>query len=103
MFVTQHADNSFALRNLTVQDHLRNHPRERLHIADSKRDWPNSFPRKENATSMARRSCYGEPKRRNQYPSKNEVRNEVGLDVSHHTRFSQRVRGEAFFLTSSLS
>jgi hypothetical protein len=29
-------------------------------------------------------------------PSKNEVRNEVGLDVSHHTRISQR-RGEKFF------
>ena len=34
-------------------------------------------------------------------PSKNKVRNEVGLDVSHHTRISQR-GGEIFFpLTSS--
>src|SRR5258708_36607116 len=34
-------------------------------------------------------------------PSKNEVRNEVGLDVSHHARISQR-GGEKFFsLTSS--
>jgi hypothetical protein len=34
-------------------------------------------------------------------PSKDEVRNEVGLDVSHHARISQR-GGENFFpLTSS--
>jgi len=34
-------------------------------------------------------------------PSKNEVRYEVGLDVSHHTRISRR-GGEKFFsLTSS--
>ena len=31
-------------------------------------------------------------------PSKDEVRNEVGLDVSHHARISQRGGGEAFFL-----
>jgi hypothetical protein len=33
-------------------------------------------------------------------PSKNEVRNEVGLDVSHHTRISQR-GGEKFFSLTS--
>src|SRR6266852_663664 len=33
-------------------------------------------------------------------PSKNEVRNEVGLDVSHHTRISQRC-GEKFFSLTS--
>jgi hypothetical protein len=34
-------------------------------------------------------------------PSENEVRNEVGLDASHHTRICQR-GGEKFFpLTSS--
>jgi hypothetical protein len=31
-------------------------------------------------------------------PSKDEVRDEVGLDVSHHARISQRGRGEAFLL-----
>src|SRR5713101_6907685 len=31
-------------------------------------------------------------------PSKNEVRNEVGLDVSHHTRISQRGGEKCFFL-----
>ena len=35
-------------------------------------------------------------------PSKNnEVRNEVGLDVSHHTRISQRGGEKLFYLTSS--
>ena len=34
-------------------------------------------------------------------PSKNEVRNEVGLDVSHHTRISRRGGEKSFFLTSS--
>ena len=33
-------------------------------------------------------------------PSKNEVRNEVGLDVSHHARISQRGGGMLFSLTS---
>jgi hypothetical protein len=33
-------------------------------------------------------------------PSKNEVRNEVGLDASHHTRISQR-GGEKFFPLTS--
>jgi len=33
-------------------------------------------------------------------PSKNEVGNEVGLDVSHHTRISQRGGEMLFFLTS---
>jgi hypothetical protein len=33
-------------------------------------------------------------------PSKNGVRNEVGLDVSHHTRISQR-GGEKFFSLTS--
>jgi hypothetical protein len=33
-------------------------------------------------------------------PSKNEVRNEVGLDVSHHTRIFQR-GGEKFFSLTS--
>jgi hypothetical protein len=31
-------------------------------------------------------------------PSKNEVRNEVGLDVSHHTHVSPEGRGKYFFL-----
>src|SRR5260370_34921123 len=31
-------------------------------------------------------------------PSKNAVRNEVGLDVSHHTRISQRGGEKCFFL-----
>jgi hypothetical protein len=34
-------------------------------------------------------------------PSKNEVRNEVGLDVSHHSRISQRGGEKLFLLTSS--
>ena len=34
-------------------------------------------------------------------PSKNEVRNEVGLDVSHHARISQRGGEKIFSLTSS--
>jgi hypothetical protein len=34
-------------------------------------------------------------------PSKNEVRDEVGLDVSHHTRISQRGGEKCFYLTSS--
>jgi hypothetical protein len=33
-------------------------------------------------------------------PSNNEVRNEVGLDVSHQTRISQRGGEMLFFLTS---
>jgi hypothetical protein len=33
-------------------------------------------------------------------PSKDEVRNEVGLDVSHHTRISQRGGEKLFSLTS---
>ncbi len=33
-------------------------------------------------------------------PSKNEVRNEVGLDVSHHARISQRGGEKIFYLTS---
>jgi hypothetical protein len=33
-------------------------------------------------------------------PSKNEVRNEVGLDASHHARISQRGREKLFLLTS---
>jgi hypothetical protein len=33
-------------------------------------------------------------------PSTHEVRNEVGLDVSHHTRISQR-GGEKFFSLTS--
>jgi hypothetical protein len=33
-------------------------------------------------------------------PSKNEVRNEVGLDVSHHTRISQRGGEKICSLTS---
>ena len=36
-------------------------------------------------------------------PSKNEVRNEVGLDVSHHARISQRGGENPFFLTSSFT
>jgi hypothetical protein len=36
-------------------------------------------------------------------PSKNEVRNEVGLDVSHHTRISQRGEEKLFYLTSSFT
>jgi hypothetical protein len=35
-------------------------------------------------------------------PSKDVVRNEVGLDVSHHTRISQRGGEMLFLLTSSL-
>ena len=35
------------------------------------------------------------------HPSKNEVRNEVGLDVSHHARISQRGGENLFLLTSS--
>jgi hypothetical protein len=34
-------------------------------------------------------------------PSKDVVRNEVGLDVSHHTRISQRGGEMLFLLTSS--
>jgi hypothetical protein len=34
-------------------------------------------------------------------PSKDEVRDEVGLDVSHHARISQRGGEKLFFLTSS--
>jgi hypothetical protein len=34
-------------------------------------------------------------------PSKNEVRNEVGLDVSHYARISQRGVEKLFPLTSS--
>src|SRR5580693_5091321 len=34
-------------------------------------------------------------------PSKDVVRNEVGLDVSHHTRISRRGGEELFLLTSS--
>jgi hypothetical protein len=34
-------------------------------------------------------------------PSKNEVRNEVGLDVSYHARISQRGGEKFFYLTSS--
>jgi hypothetical protein len=34
-------------------------------------------------------------------PSKNEVRNEAGLDVSHHARICQR-GGEKFFFLASL-
>ena len=34
-------------------------------------------------------------------PSKNEVRNEVGLDASHHTRIFLRGGENLFFLTSS--
>jgi hypothetical protein len=34
-------------------------------------------------------------------PSKHEVRNEVGLDVSHHARISQRGGEMLFSLTSS--
>jgi hypothetical protein len=33
-------------------------------------------------------------------PSKNEVRTGAGLDVSHHTRISQRGGEKLFFLTS---
>jgi hypothetical protein len=33
-------------------------------------------------------------------PSKNEVRNGVGLDVSHHARISQRGGEKIFSLTS---
>jgi hypothetical protein len=33
-------------------------------------------------------------------PSRNEVRDEVGLDVSHHTRISQRGGENLFYLTS---
>jgi hypothetical protein len=33
-------------------------------------------------------------------PSKNEVRNEVGLDASHHARISQRGGENIFSLTS---
>ena len=33
-------------------------------------------------------------------PSKNEVRNEVGLDLSHHARISQRGGENLFYLTS---
>ncbi len=33
-------------------------------------------------------------------PSKNEVSNEVGLDVSHYARISQRGRENLFSLTS---
>jgi hypothetical protein len=36
-------------------------------------------------------------------PSKNEVRNEVGLDVSHHARISQRGGEKLFSLTSSFT
>jgi hypothetical protein len=36
-------------------------------------------------------------------PSKNEVRNEVGLDVSHHTHISQRGGENLFSLTSSFT
>jgi hypothetical protein len=35
------------------------------------------------------------------HPSKNEVRNEMGLDVSHHFRISQRGGEKLFLLTSS--
>jgi hypothetical protein len=34
-------------------------------------------------------------------PSKDVVRNEVGLDVSHHTRISPRGGEKLFLLTSS--
>ena len=34
------------------------------------------------------------------HPSKNEVRNGVGLDVSHHARIPQRGGGKIFSLTS---
>jgi hypothetical protein len=33
-------------------------------------------------------------------PSKNEVRNGAGLDVSHHARISQRGGEKLFYLTS---
>jgi hypothetical protein len=33
-------------------------------------------------------------------PSKDEVKNEVGLDVSHHARISQRGGEKIFYLTS---
>jgi len=35
-------------------------------------------------------------------PSENEVRNEVGLDVSHHARISQRGGEKLFYLTSRM-
>ena len=36
-------------------------------------------------------------------PSKDVVRNEVGLDVSHHTRISRRGGEKLFLLTSSFT
>src|SRR6202451_2872000 len=37
------------------------------------------------------------------HPSKNEVRNEVGLDVGHHARIPQRGGENLFYLTSSFT
>jgi hypothetical protein len=37
------------------------------------------------------------------HPSKNEVRNEVGLDVSHYARISERGGEKLFSLTSSFT
>jgi hypothetical protein len=54
---------------------------------------------KATGVGIAAEIC-GEQSDQTNNPSKNEVRNEVGLDASHHTRISQR-GGEKFFPLTS--
>jgi hypothetical protein len=51
--------------------------------------------------SASPRECGASQSDQTNNPSKNEARNEVGLDVSHHTRISQRGGEKLFPLTSS--
>jgi hypothetical protein len=50
--------------------------------------------------SASPREDSASPSDQTNHPSKNEVRTEVGLDVSHHARISQRGGEMLFYLTS---
>jgi hypothetical protein len=54
---------------------------------------------KQLGLASPRESAAGQSDKTN-HPSKNDVRNEVGLDVSHHARISQRGGEKLFLLTS---
>jgi hypothetical protein len=54
---------------------------------------------KQLGLASARKSAASQSDKTNN-PCKNKVRNEVGLDVSHYARISQRGGEKLFYLTS---
>ncbi len=84
-------------RHVSTTRRLRNHSEISLSANDFME--PSSWDKQVGLASP--RECAASQSEQTNNPSKNELRNEVGLDVSHHTRISRRGGEKLFLLTSS--